>query len=63
MPKMKTKRAVAKRFKRSATGKIKHHKIGRRHLLGHKASGRKRHLRKANTLSASFEKQIRNVLG
>lgn len=62
MPKKKTKKAVAKRFKKTATGKLKYHKIGRRHLLGHKTRGRKRGLRKSAVLSASFEKQISSTL-
>lgn len=62
MPKMKTKKAVAKRFKKTATGKVKRFKIGRRHLLGGKTRGRKRSLRKPAIVPPSFEKQIRNVL-
>lgn len=62
MPKMKTKKAVAKRFKKTATGKVKRHKVGRRHLLGHKSRARKRGLRQAAIVPPSFEKNIRNVL-
>lgn len=36
MPKMKTKSAAAKRFKLTATGKVKHMKAGKRHNLGHR---------------------------
>jgi len=62
MPKMKTKKAVAKRFKKTATGKVKRAKVGRRHLLGHKSRSRKRGLRKPAIVPPSFEKQIRNVM-
>lgn len=62
MPKMKTKRAVAKRFKKTATGKVKRAKVGRRHLLSSKSRGRKRSLRQAAIVPPSFEKQIRNVM-
>jgi len=62
MPKKKTKKAVAKRFKKTATGKVKRHKAGRRHLLGSKSRGRKRSLRKSTLVAPEFEKQIRNVL-
>ncbi|MGA1194669.1 MAG: 50S ribosomal protein L35 [Kiritimatiellia bacterium] len=62
MPKMKTKKAVAKRFKKTATGKVKRAKIGRRHLLGHKSRSRKRSLRQPAIVPPSFEKSIRNVL-
>jgi large subunit ribosomal protein L35 len=53
---------VAKRFKKTATGKLKYHKVGRRHLAGSKSRARKRNLRKAGILSASFEKQLRSTL-
>ncbi len=47
MGKVKTKRAFAKRFKLTATGKVKHARSGRRHNLGPKKSkNRKRRLRK-----------------
>lgn len=62
MPKMKTKKAVAKRFKKTANGKLKYHKVGRRHLASSKTRARKRNLRKAAILSPSFEKQISNTL-
>ncbi len=62
MPKMKTKKAVAKRFKKTATGKVKRAKAGRRHLLGSKSRSRKRGLRQAAIVPPSFEKQIRNVM-
>ena len=47
MPKMKTKRAAAKRFKATASGKLKRHPGWKRHLLEAKAPKRKRRLRKA----------------
>jgi large subunit ribosomal protein L35 len=62
MPKQKTKRAVAKRFKKTATGKIKRDKVGRRHLASSKSRGRKRALRKGALVSAAFEKQISAVM-
>ncbi|HEY0790540.1 MAG TPA: 50S ribosomal protein L35 [Chthoniobacterales bacterium] len=42
----KTKKAVAKRFKVTATGKVLRNKSGRRHLLASKSAKRKRHLAK-----------------
>ncbi len=48
---MKTKKAAAKRFKITATGKILRKGAGKRHLLGHKRAKVKRHLR--NTLQVS----------
>ena len=47
MPKMKTKRAAAKRLKRTASGKLKRHRGWKRHLLESKPPKRKRRLRKA----------------
>jgi len=44
MPKLKTNRSAAKRFRKTANG-FKGYASGRRHNLGHKDSKRKRHLR------------------
>jgi large subunit ribosomal protein L35 len=44
MPKLKTNRAAAKRFRKTAKG-YKKYASGRRHNLGHKDSKRKRHAR------------------
>lgn len=51
MTKMKTKKAVSKKFKVTATGKLKFNRPGRRHKLTHKSSKRKRQLGKAGVLS------------
>ena len=45
MPKMKTNRGAAKRFKRSASGRFKRAQSHRRHILTKKSTKRKRHLR------------------
>ena len=47
MPKMKTRRSAAKRFKATATGEFKRAKAFRSHILEHKSPTRKRNLRKA----------------
>lgn len=44
MPKMKTHRAAAKRYKVTASGKILRRSAGTKHLLQHKSAGRKRKL-------------------
>lgn len=44
MPKMKTKRAAAKRFTLTGTGKPRHHSTNRRHLLECKSARRMRRL-------------------
>lgn len=45
MPKLKTNRAAAKRFKRTGRGSLKHRAAFRNHILTKKSSKRKRHLR------------------
>jgi large subunit ribosomal protein L35 len=61
MPKMKTKRAAAKRLKRTASGKLARHSGWKRHLLEAKPPKRKRRLRKA-TLIAKVDQPRLNVL-
>ena len=51
MPKMKTKRAAAKRFKRTASGKLKRQSGWKRHKLEGKSPKRKRQLRKASLVA------------
>jgi large subunit ribosomal protein L35 len=51
MPKMKTKRAAAKRFKRTGTGKVKRHHNFKDHILTKKSPKRKRKLRKAGLIA------------
>ncbi|HUX13479.1 MAG TPA: 50S ribosomal protein L35 [Spirochaetia bacterium] len=62
MPKMKTRRAAAKRYKFTATGKVKYKKQNLRHILTKKSPKRKRHLRKTGILSAAEVKRIRVLL-
>ncbi|MBL7077438.1 MAG: 50S ribosomal protein L35 [Kiritimatiellae bacterium] len=62
MPKKKTNKAAAKRFKKTATGKLKYHKAGSGHLLGGKSRKRKRSLRTASTLSKTETKRVQGML-
>lgn len=62
MPKMKTRKAAAKRYKVSATGKVKYKKQGLRHILTKKSTKRKRGLRHAGILSASETKKAKTLL-
>jgi large subunit ribosomal protein L35 len=62
MPKMKTRKSAAKRYKVTATGKIKYKKQGLRHILTKKGAKRKRNLRKAGLLSPAEEKRARVLL-
>ncbi len=56
MPKMKTSSGAAKRFKKTASGKLKYAKAGSGHLLSSKSRKRKRKLRSAGILGkASLE--------
>jgi large subunit ribosomal protein L35 len=51
MPKLKTKKGVAKRFKLTKSGKIKYHAGGKSHLASCKKTRRLRRLRKARALT------------
>lgn len=62
MPKMKTNRSAAKRFRFTGSGKIKRAKAYKSHLLTKKDSKRKRNLRKASLISGSDYKKIRRLL-
>jgi len=62
MPKLKTNRSAAKRFRMTKTGKIKKRKANRGHILGKKTRKRKRHLRKSDYLSKAEEKRVRRLL-
>ena len=62
MPKMKTKKASAKRFSLTGTGKVKYKKMNLRHILTKKSAKRKMHLRHAGILSEDSAKVIRTQL-
>lgn len=62
MPKIKTHRGAAKRFKKTATKKIKASHAFHSHLLGKKASRRKRRLRKATLVNPVDAKRIKRLL-
>ncbi|MEW5925209.1 MAG: 50S ribosomal protein L35 [Candidatus Zixiibacteriota bacterium] len=51
MPKIKTNRSAAKRFKKTATGKIKRKKAYHSHILTKKSPKRKRNLRKSGLVN------------
>ncbi len=60
--KLKTNRAARKRFKLTATGKVKRYKAMKRHILTKKATGRKRGLRKATLVSHADAPNVRRML-
>ena len=62
MPKMKTSRAAAKRFKSTGTGKLKRMKADKSHILTKKSTKRKRNLRKATMTAASNAKVMKKIL-
>ena len=63
MPKIKTNRAAAKRFKTTATGKLKRNKAYKSHILTKKSTKRKRNLRQStitdSTISLRFGRKDR----
>lgn len=62
MPKMKTRRAAAKRFDKTGTGKIKRNRAFKSHLLEHKSSKRKRRLGKSTLMSKGDVKRTRQLI-
>ncbi len=62
MPKMKTHRGAAKRFKKTGTGKIKRSHAFTSHILEKKSSKRKRNLRKSGVMHPSDAKRIERLL-
>ncbi|MFT7580629.1 MAG: large subunit ribosomal protein L35 [Myxococcota bacterium] len=62
MPKMKTHRGAAKRFRFTASGKIRRGKQGKNHILTKKNRKRKRRLRGGDFVSAADAPAIRRLL-
>ena len=62
MPKQKTHKGAAKRFKLSGTGKVIRGHSERSHILTKKTTKRKRKLRHTTTVSPAFEKTIKEML-
>ena len=62
MPKMKTNRAAAKRFKVTGTGKLKRSKAYKRHILTKKTTKTKRNLRKAALVDSTNVKTMKKIL-
>ena len=62
MPKIKTNRAAAKRFKATGTGKLKRNKAYRRHILTKKTTNNKRNLRKAAMMDQTNIKNMKKIL-
>ena len=62
MPKLKTKRGATKRFKLTASGKIKRKKAYGSHILTKKSAKRKRNLRAATLVSSSDAKNVKSMI-
>ena len=62
MPKMKTNRGAAKRFKLTASGKIKRKKAYLRHILVNKETSQKRGLRAAGYVAKVDEKRVMSLI-
>jgi large subunit ribosomal protein L35 len=62
MPKMKTKKTAAKRFKKTATGKLKYSHMGGSHILTNKNRKQKRRLGSQSIVNKADEKRIAKTI-
>ena len=62
MPKLKTHRGAAKRFKKTGTGKFRRGAAFKRHILSSKTTKRKRHLRGSQEVSEQDTERLRKML-
>jgi len=62
MPKMKSKRGAAKRFKVTGSGKVKRFHAFASHILTSKTRKRKRNLRKSTLVSKANEKRVKQLI-
>lgn len=62
MPKMKSHRGAAKRFKRTGSGKFLLNRANRRHLLAKKSANRKRRLRPAGVVGKTDHDRVKRML-
>ena len=63
MPKMKTRRGAAKRFKVTGSGRIKRNKANHRHMLIRRSNKAKRNMRQAGILKTGDAKLVKAKLG
>ena len=61
MPKMKTHKGAAARFKRTGTGKLKRRHQNKNHMMEGKSPKRSRQLRKSTLVAKSDEKNLRDL--
>lgn len=62
MPKMKTRRGAAKRFKLTPSGRLKRNKANHRHMLVRRSNKAKRNMRKSDFVAAGDRSNVRRML-
>ncbi len=62
MPKMKTNKSAAKRFKSTASGKFKRARAFKSHLMSNKTAKQKRKISKTALVDTTFENQVKKLL-
>ena len=62
MPKMKTRRGAAKRFKLTASGKLKRNKANHRHMLVRRSNKAKQKMRQSDFVDAGDRRNVRRML-
>jgi large subunit ribosomal protein L35 len=62
MPKIKTNKSAAKRFKKTGSGKLKRSHANTGHILTKKSRKRKRQLRKSALVNAADEKKVKKLI-
>lgn len=62
MPKIKTNRGAAKRFRKTGTGKIKRNRAYTSHILTTKTSKKKRHLRQSTLVDKADQRNISRLI-
>jgi large subunit ribosomal protein L35 len=63
MPKLKTNKSAAKRFRLTRRGKVMRHMAGKGHLLAHKSRKRKRNYKRPKSCARLDAKRIKRLLG
>jgi large subunit ribosomal protein L35 len=63
MPKMKTRRGAAKRFRLTASGKVRRNKAYHSHIFTKKSAKRKMHLRQTDLVSPDDVARVKKMLG
>ncbi|HPE28883.1 MAG TPA: 50S ribosomal protein L35 [Candidatus Mcinerneyibacteriales bacterium] len=62
MPKIKTRRAAAKRFRVTGSGKVVRHKAYKSHILTKKSAKRKKNLRQSTLVDKSDYKRVKDMI-